>query len=703
METLKCCLSLHGYAVVFTVLAMISKGSPCEAPSSPECFRRGAYENTFKCEWSMNTTESDVTFDFYLNETKIESIKNNTSAEFTMERLIILETVYIWLEAHDGKSSCTSLESFVVLADIVKYEAPQKIMISRVKDNLKLRWKAAENYPALAEVRFRRHGHPNVSWVNTLHSTKTKAGTSEYWDSDTVCPQAETGSSFPNALSSSYNQLLYVLLHRSENNSVSLLSNSAYQVQIRQKSTQARKPLWSNWSPVVDVPAELKEKPDVKMTSEPVNGTLTVTLFWKRMPSATAVTGVTYILNNTQYSRGCPCVKSTQLIKNNKKTFHLPYSAVDVNVSVIANNTAGCSPPAVVHLPAVTAADLKACTATLLNEKLDRKTCLEWYELHNGVPSPENVITLTGGQKKKTRKRKGKVYVTDLKDFVRYLYYEHRCDDGKPRTVEMCLFYKKEDAPLTEPQHFSASDETHCSVNLSWQEIPYEEQRGFLTHYSLCREKISSQDERQECHNISASLIIYRLENLTPATKYTISLAGVTQGGEGPKATITINTLPENTFNVWWSLGLLLLFFLFPTMCAFIFKRIKIRICPPVPTPVIDFNSYPTKNQEMQVRKEEVHQLTLHVLPPEDKTVPEETEGMTVLRGQWDGTDEDMENERGDSRMSGDISDEGPDCVDDALRSSRETEMTDLQQLENEFAMLIYRNGLVFDVKTDSS
>ncbi|XP_060890793.1 interleukin-12 receptor subunit beta-2, partial [Labrus mixtus] len=662
METLRCCLSLHGYTVVFTVLAMISKGSPCEAPSSPECFRRGADHNMYKCEWSMNTTESDVTFDFYLNETKIESIKNNTSAEFTVERLIIMETVYIWLEAHDGNSSCTSLKSFVVLASIVKYEAPQEIMMSWVKDNLNLRWKAAENYPALAEVRFRRHGHPNESWVNTLNSTKTKAGTSVY--------------------------------------PVRLLSNSAYQVQIRQKSTQARKPLWSDWSPVVDVPAELKEKPDVNMSSALVNGTRTVTLFWKRMPSATAVTGVTYSLNNTQYPRGCPCLKSTHLIQNNKKTFHFSYSAVDV--FVIANNTAGYSPPAVVHLPAVTAADLKACSATLLDEKLDRKTCLEWYELHNGDPRPENVITLTGRQKTKDRQRIKKVYVTDLKDFVRYLYYEHRCDDGKPRTVEMCLFYKKEDAPLTEPQDFNANGETHCSVNLSWRGIPSEEQRGFLTHYSLCREKMSSQDESPECHNISASLITYHLENLTPATKYTISLAGVTRGGEGPNAVVTINTLPEKTFNVWWSLGLLLLFFLFPTMCAFILKRIKTKICPPVPTPVIDFNSYPTKNQEMQVRKEEVHDLTLHVLLPEDKTVPEETEGMTGVRGEWDGTDEDMENERGDSRMSGDISDEGPDCTDDALRSSRETEMTDLQQLENKFAMLIYRNGLVFDVKTDS-
>lgn len=36
------------------------------------------------------------------------------------------------------------------------------------------------------------------------------------------------------------------------------------------------------------------------------------------------------------------------------------------------------------------------------------------------------------------------VSLTDVQEFVRYLYYEHRCERGKPRTVEMCLFYKKQ-------------------------------------------------------------------------------------------------------------------------------------------------------------------------------------------------------------------------------------------------------------------
>ena len=36
------------------------------------------------------------------------------------------------------------------------------------------------------------------------------------------------------------------------------------------------------------------------------------------------------------------------------------------------------------------------------------------------------------------------VSVSDIKNYTRYLYFEHRCDGAKPKTVDMCLFYQKE-------------------------------------------------------------------------------------------------------------------------------------------------------------------------------------------------------------------------------------------------------------------
>lgn len=34
--------------------------------------------------------------------------------------------------------------------------------------------------------------------------------------------------------------------------------------------------------------------------------------------------------------------------------------------------------------------------------------------------------------------------VVAMKDYVYYLYFEHRCSGGKPHTDKMCVFYHKE-------------------------------------------------------------------------------------------------------------------------------------------------------------------------------------------------------------------------------------------------------------------
>ncbi|XP_071342100.1 interleukin-12 receptor subunit beta-1 isoform X2 [Trachinotus anak] len=676
METLKCCTSLHGF-VMFMFLTTVNKGSACEAPSSPECFRENAEESVYLCEWSMNTTESDVTFDLYLDRTKFGNIKT-THYEINEELLIRHRLINVWVEAHVGNLRCTSPRRSVILGHIVKYEAPQNISVSWLSNNLSLIWKAAENHQALAEVWFQRDGHPTESWEK--RSTYATVLT------------AHSSSEVP----TSHRQP--VKKHQYRVFIVNLLKHSAYQVQIKQRSIQAQNPLWSEWSPVVMVPAELEHEPEVNITTQVLNGTREVTLTWKPMPHVAEVGGVTYRLEDSQSSRGCPC-KGTERrthISKNIYTTYVSYSAV--NISVTARNMAGYSPSALIQIPAEPATDLKSCGNMTLDEKLNKKTCKQWYELQDQDSRPENVITLAS-KNKKARKQVRKT----MQDYVRYLHFEHTCDSGKPRTVKMCLFYKKEGAPSRKPQDLTAFSDSHNSAMLSWTPISSEHQRGFLTHYNLCSVKISSQDGLEECRTISASLTKYRLENLAPGAKYNITLAGVTREGEGPKATLAINTLPEKQMNVWLSFGLLTVFFLGTSMCTVILKRIKSKIFPPVPKPVIpDFTIFqPENQQETPEEKEEVNDLMLLQLHPKGKSVPEDE--TTALRGEWGGeSDEDFENERRDSRMSGGTSDDSPGSTDQALRSSREGEITELEQVDNEIAMLIYRNGLVFDVKTDS-
>ncbi|KAF7656313.1 hypothetical protein LDENG_00043750 [Lucifuga dentata] len=652
---------------------MVSKGLSCEAPSSPQCFRRNSKEDIYTCEWSMNATESDMKYDVYFNgkiqppsrnsifkETKSGSVW--TRYQFLEEQLSIYWPVSIWVKARTGNSSCTSPKINVTLSNLVKYEAPQNISVSWEKNSLVLSWIAAEKQKASAEVRFQRQEDPTESWENRSTSTNI---------TDTI----------------------YKVIIRN------LQKHSSYRVQVRHQSTQAPTPLWSDWSPVVTVPAELEHQLEVNVIKMLQNGNRKLTLTWKPVSPAAAV-GVTYNVTDTQSSHGCPCQTRTHHISTTMTNYttYVTYSAV--NISVIAMNTAGRSPPAVVLVQAEPAADLKPCDQMLREEKLHKTTCLEWYEFQDGDLRPESVITLRARMSKQKKKKMR----NQIQEYVRYLYFEHRCISGRPQTVKMCLYYKKEGAPSSEPEDFNALSETHSSANLSWKAIPLEDQRGFLTHYIMCSMKINLQSEAKDCRNISASLVKYHLENLTPGAKYNISLAGATRMGKGPEATVLINTVPEKPVNVWLSFGLLFAMSLISIVCTIILKRAKNRIFPPMPTPVIpDSANYQRENQEMLPGKEEVHEFTLHQLHPEGKSVEmsEDQEETTFLHGALrndDATDEDTENEKSDGSQD--------ECLtlsykEKAVRDT-DIDMTDLGQADDEIAMLIYRNGLVFDVKTDS-
>ncbi|KAM9384992.1 leukemia inhibitory factor receptor isoform 2-T2 [Pholidichthys leucotaenia] len=653
METYRHSSLLHG-CVMFVFLATISKA--CERPSSPQCFRRNEEETVYTCEWSLNTTEENVTFDLHINKTLFPNIRN-TSHKIRAELLIRSRSVDIWVVAHIGNSSCMSPRRSVTLKHIVKYEAPRNILVSwgKNKNNLILRWPwpAAESYPAVAEVCLRRDGHPSESWETRLTNV-------------------------------TINESMYQI------NAMNLMKDSVYQVKIRQRSNKCIEPLWSDWSSVVIVPAELEEKPEITTKIRRINGIREVTLTWRHMPSAAAVKGVTYNLSDTQSSHGCPCMnKKTKNTEGNNYTMYVSYSAV--NISVFAKNDAGESPKAIVQVPAEPAEDLKICDNTSLKKKITRGTCLELYEAENAALSPKNVITLTA---------RNKGHQTQVKDYIRYLYFEHTCDHRKPRTVKRCFFYQKEGVPIREPQDFLAYGETDTSVDLSWKAISYTDQRGFQTHYNLCRVKITSRDDK-ECFNISTSKVKYHLDKLTPSSEYIISLAAVTRVGEGPQATLTINTKTEKSFNVSLSFGLVVGFFLLSTMCTFIWRRIKDKIFPPVPKPVIpEFNPC---RQETQVpeRKETVDDLTLHHLDPGEKSNSEMAEVTTFTEHWNDGSNEEMQSEGSDSE--GSINESlNPGSTRQALRSSREREVTEIEQVDTELAMLIYKNGLVFDMKAES-
>ncbi|XP_038147544.1 interleukin-12 receptor subunit beta-1 [Cyprinodon tularosa] len=654
METFQHLRALHG-CVIFLLIATINKGSTCEPPSMPLCFRQNEGETVYICEWDFSPNGTNVTFDLYFNDTSdiittpFKNIKENRK-EINEEILIVGDKVDIWVEAHAGDSVCTSPIRSGILRHTVKYETPQNISISWLRNNLSLSWQS--KYPSLAEVSFRKYEPLSETWEKRILNTTREAST----------------------------QKLII---------VNLLKNASYQVRIRVQSIQAENPLWSNWSPDFLVPAELEHPPEVEKTTPTLlNGTRRVTVTWKPMHPAAAVGGVTYSVHVTQYSPRCPCKKKSHETRAHSHVVYVSYSAV--NITVIARNAAGHSPPATIHIPAASSADLKSCNQTLLDEKFKKGTCLEFYELQDADLIPERAWCLTSTHRKKERKK----IKTNMMDYTRYLYFEHRCHNGKPQTVQMCFYYKKEGVPSKEPQDFMIASDMQDSADQSWKEIPYEHLHGILTHYKLCTVKMN---EPQECVNISASATKHHLKDLTPGTKYNVSLAGVTQAGVGPVAMQSFTTLPEKPFNVWISFGLLFGFFLFTIACTTILKRIKNKVFPPVPKPVIpEFSPCQPENQEIWERKEEVDNLSLHPIDPETSPVSKQA---TVLEDEWDdGAEQKEEAEEGCSGGS----DDERTSLTSADETVRTAELKDMEQVESELAMLIYRNGLVFDVKSES-
>lgn len=91
-----------------------------------------------------------------------------------------------------------------------------------------------------------------------------------------------------------------------------------------------------------------------------------------------------------------------------------------------------------------------------------------------------------------------------------------------------------------------------------------------------------------------------------------------------------------------------------------------------------------------------MHELTLHQIVPDNKSASEE---LTSLKGEWDDGTEPEEEE--DECCSGECDDERS-SVASRDKTVRKSELKDLEQVETELAMLIYRNGLVFDVKSES-
>ncbi|XP_064790964.1 interleukin-6 receptor subunit beta-like isoform X1 [Oncorhynchus masou masou] len=653
----------HWFLQGFLLLAMvIAQGATIKCPSSPLCYKKTESATIYTCEWETSESMKNATYELFYSRSN--SAASRTSLGSSRKSYICVQDntvlnkvlVDIWVVAYMGNWSCRSLNTTVTLSERVKYEAPQRMSMARSSSNLTLSWDNKKD--AVIEVKFRRLEETSGTWKTFKKEVKQAMVTLE-----------------------------------------NLQNKSVYQLQVRQMSKHVKHPLWSDWTPILDVPTEIPNPPEVNWTVEDFNnGTRLLKLTWGTPPYPVSMQ-VNYNLSLHIW----PCLlKRTNftIVTTTEFSVYVTYSAVSGDI--IAFNKVGKSSRTHILVPAK---HISFPCKSWPNDRLIplkyahgfMKSCLEWYKSTDGETRPEKVkrSKLNGTVKKKLKHVREK-----MDDYVRYYYLVHKQTDGKPQSTETCLMYKREGAPSKAPDHFTAPilNVTTNSAMLHWKPIPVPDQRGFLTHYEICYTMRSQNNESQiesECLKSFASKTEYLVQNLTPGSIYNIHLAGATAAGLGPTTTIEIMTKPLPQSVIGWIIAGIIAILI--TVCLFIIKRHKKNIFPPIPRPVVvESVNYRARNQSMH-EKEEVHELQLYDNCSQDPN-PEEA---TVLE-----VSETYECEDTDEKCLGDsstpVSDPlSPDYKAQVLRL--ETPDSSQGEIDCLVTMLMYRNGLVFDMKAYST
>nr|XP_046149043.1 interleukin-6 receptor subunit beta-like isoform X1 [Oncorhynchus gorbuscha] len=661
----------HWFLPGFLVLAMvIAQGTTSKYRSSHQCYKKTEKATTYTCEWTKSGSMQNATYELFYKrsnstENKKSLGKNQQSYIFVNDDKVLEKVpVDLWVVAYMGNWSCQSLSISVRLNESVKYEAPQNMSMSRSSSNLTLSWVNKEEVKnhmpedVVLEVKFRRLEKTSGIWNTTETEVKQAMVTME-----------------------------------------NLQNQYMYQLQVRQKSKHVKRPLWSDWTPILDVPTEIQNPTEVKWTVEDFNnGTRLLNLTWGTPPYPVSVGQVNYNLSLHIW----PCQlkrKNHTNITTTELSVYVTYSAV--SGYIFAFNKVGKSSQTHILVPAK---HLTYPRKSWPDDKLIphnytprlKNSCLEWYKLTDGETQPAkvNISKIMNGTVEETLKS----IRQKMDDYVRYFYLIHKQTDGKPQTTEMRLMYKKEGAASKAPENFTVNVVTNSAV-LHWKPIPVQDQQGFLTHYEVCYTRSQNNGahiEIKKCHNISASKTEYLIQNLTPESEYNIYLAGATAAGSGRNISIHILTKPQHKSITGWKItGKIVLIAILITICLFIIKRHKSKIFPPIPRPMVaESKNYRATTQDMYEIKEEVHELQLHDKSSQDPN-PEEATLLEVC-------EDENEKSLGDSST--------PDGVSDPLTSDFKGQVLSLEtadpnqgEIDCEVTMLMYRNGLVFDMKADST
>ncbi|XP_035268677.1 interleukin-12 receptor subunit beta-1 [Anguilla anguilla] len=653
--------------LLMMLLAVVVDGATVEAPSDLKCYKNSTeMDEDFTCTWRPGASGENFNYTLHYCvhvmgiSCKYIDAGRSHNVLLVYEWVITGKEMHMWVDAHMGSSKYRSANFTMVLKDQIRYDAPHIKSMSRSSGNLTLYWKnpPREKEAIINEIQFRREGEQ--SWQNNTLETQGENKLEEY--------------------------------------TLTIQKDAVYEVRIKRRAKHLRTHIWSAWSNASKVPIEIHNQPEVKWNvGELKRGVRLLKLSWTAPPEAESVGGVKYMLSLVITT----CQRKPKTISRTTTQYKINVTASAVSVTIAAVNNVGESPKQIFTVPAQHLTHCPKDQVDHLKEK-KRKKCVEMYEL-TGDTSTGSVYS---NMSKNATHALNEIKRKEMKDFVRYHYFVH-IGANKPQTIALCPIYKTEGVPTQGPPNVTVAEVTYNSALVSWHPIPITHQQGFLKNYVL----YITRGNDTNVVNVSQFQTNYTIQNLTPGTLYIVNVAGETAMGVGPNTTkeILLNPLQGVSGWNWVIVGLVVAPVVLTIFCSFIVKRLKHKLLPEIPTPMItDTRANNFRNDEqLYPAEEELHPVIL-VHDLQDKSnIPPPPLDQSPLLEECETTlceDEDRETQI-DSDAFGLSLTLNPDYKRQTLGLPAPLELTEHshEQAECEATTPVYRNGLVFELKVENA
>ncbi|XP_077478141.1 interleukin-6 receptor subunit beta [Stigmatopora argus] len=469
-----------------------------------------------------------------------------------------------------------------------------------------------------------------------------------------------------------------------------LQPDTVYITQVRCKNVQECSRYWSAWS------ANFTQKtPESKPTSKP--------RLWKIVTEGERANErqVTFICKNpvssngkitsfklklqTRNNDGNTSWESILLTNGSKadgfsghnftvlKRIILPDDTCAI-VDVTAINSMGESPKASLRIPEK-ARELEP-VEELKAEPRGGQLFVQWTPPKNTAVS-EYVVEWMGPDGVNWQRENRSTHQTMMKDhFERFFCYNisvypiYSGWTGKPTMVQVFL---EEGAPLTGPSVQLKDTSRRNEAELTWNEIPPHERRGFITNYTIF---YSSGVEK--AITVPASVNSYVLDSLTANTKYDTWIQISTRVGSYNGTSLSFSTQKYASGEIEMTVvgvcvGFLFVFLLTVALCIYKRDMIKRNLWPRIPNPRMSTigNWSPDYHLQPETPKENcvsgISVLDMEV--GDGKSVSEEDKGSLALKKDKYLSEEHSSGIGGSSCMSSprqsvSDSDEGADAAD---------------------------------------